>query len=83
MSGLDQRLKVLEDGAGGLCRSCGLPAEPRIRYRIGGDLVDDPPADTPAMSSPACPMCGRRRRIVLDWDDIEADLAGDEGGPDG
>ncbi len=69
MSGLDQRLRVLEAGDGGLCSSCGLPAEPRIVYKISGDLVDEPLADTPAVSTPACPRCGQRRLHVLDWDD--------------
>ncbi len=83
MSGLDQRLRVLEDGDGGRCRSCGLGPGSRIRYRISGDLVDEPLADTPAESSPPCKRCGMRKLVVVDWDDARPDLAGDEGGEGG
>ena len=82
MSGISRRLGRLEDGDGGLCSSCGLdPSRPPV-YRISGDLIDDPPADEPTESSPPCKRCGRRKRIVVDWDAAAPDypLWSDEGG---
>ncbi len=81
MSGISRRLGRLEDGDGGRCRSCGLGPGSRIVYRLGGDLLDDPPADEPTESGPACPRCGRRRRIVIDFEDaVSPPEPLDEGG---
>jgi hypothetical protein len=66
--GLSRRLERLEEGSGS-CPACGLGPGSRIVYRIAGDLVDDPAPDEPEVSSPPCPRCGQRRRIVIDFDD--------------
>jgi len=70
VSGLDQRLRVLEAGDGGRCPACGLGPGSRVHYTVSWG--DEPGEDAPAVSSPACLMCGQRRRIVLDWDDAGA-----------
>jgi len=79
MSGLDQRLRVLEAGDGGRCRSCGLGPGSRIVYTVSWDAEPGEGGEA-SVSSPPCSRCGQRRLHVLDWDDIVTDLAGDEGG---
>jgi hypothetical protein len=64
VSSLNRRLRALEDG-GGRCPACGIdPNRPPV-YRVSWDEPGPP-----EVSSPPCSRCGRRRRVVVDFDGI-------------
>ena len=64
-----RRISALEDGSGP-CSMCGLDPQAPPRYKLGGDLLDDPDPDEPTESSPPCPRCGERAVVVVSFDDI-------------
>ncbi len=60
---LRRRLERLE-GGDGRCPECGWPPRPdEIEYIICW------PEDPEPEPTPPCPLCGREREIVVDWDD--------------